>query len=92
MLMARLIIASLSTQIHSAAPFCGIDPSLRQRVDSIYKQLPLCSQKSFQSSQQNFFLIHATGFFAVLLVDKSKMNQGRNHPDPGSVTVRDGKH
>jgi hypothetical protein len=31
-------------QIHSDAPFCGIDPSLRQRVDSKYQLQATCSE------------------------------------------------
>jgi hypothetical protein len=33
-------------QIHSAAPFCGIDPSQRQRVDSKYQLQATCSEFS----------------------------------------------
>jgi hypothetical protein len=62
-------ITSLSTQFHSAAPFCGIDPALGRRVDSRDQQLPL--QNLEITSPRKDFNLRFSQTVKNALVDKN---------------------
>jgi hypothetical protein len=69
-------------QIHSAAPFCGIDPSQRQRVDSKY-QLQAALFRVFTSPKFHLISRPRSHRYDLLVDKKIPGTRGENTEELG---------